>query len=224
MSRRRIPSLSSRKVPAQARSAQMVADILEASIRVLRREGGARFTTIRVAAEAGISVGSLYQYFPNKAALLYRLQLAEWGQTAQLLTACLTDRSARPVDRLRRAIVEFFGSEAAEADLRRALDDASPAFRDSPEAHAQQRAADQQAIAFFREALPRHRPAEVAFLAQFFTLALAAIAERATDRARAPGELARWTAATADLLCAHFERVQRRRATAFNGLFLRRPR
>ncbi|MEO7110970.1 MAG: helix-turn-helix domain-containing protein, partial [Polyangiaceae bacterium] len=59
------PQITARKTPIQDRSTQVVDDILEAAIRVLIREGGARFTTVRVAEEAGVSVGSLYQYFPN---------------------------------------------------------------------------------------------------------------------------------------------------------------
>src|SRR5947209_6588021 len=135
--RRKRPPLSSRKQPRQARSSQMVADILEASIRVLRREGGHRFNTIRVAKEAGISVGSLYQYFPNKEALLFRLQVDEWQETAQLLAGFLSERGRPAAERLRRTVVAFFRTEAEEADLRRALDDASAFIRDSPEARAQ---------------------------------------------------------------------------------------
>jgi AcrR family transcriptional regulator len=66
MSKRRKPATAIRKLPAQARSKQTVADILRGAIRVLERDGPLRFTTIRVAEAAGISVGSLYQYFPNK--------------------------------------------------------------------------------------------------------------------------------------------------------------
>src|SRR6266511_1778164 len=137
-SRRKRPALSSRKQPRQARSSQMVADLLEASIRVLCREGGHRFNTIRVAKEAGVSVGSLYQYFPNKEALLFRLQLDEWEATMQLLSRLLSERERTPAERLRRTVVEFFRTEAEEADLRRALDDASALYRGSPEARAHQ--------------------------------------------------------------------------------------
>ena len=52
----------------------MVATILEATARVLARRGWAKFTTNEVAAVAGISVGSLYQYFPNKLALAEALR------------------------------------------------------------------------------------------------------------------------------------------------------
>lgn len=67
----RIPAKPStlRKAPRQQRSLAMVATILEAATRVLAQRGWERFTTNEVAAVAGISVGSLYQYFPNKLAL-----------------------------------------------------------------------------------------------------------------------------------------------------------
>ncbi len=206
---RRFPVLSSRKQPRQARSARMVAAILAAAIRVLRRDGGPRFTTIRVAAAAGVSVGSLYQYFPNKAALLFRLQAEEWAKTVAMLGALLADPMTPPVTRLRSAIHTFFRTEAAAADLRRALADASALFRDAPELRAQQAAGQAHAQAFFRDALPRRAPADIAFLADFFTLTLSAIAEKVTDRTLTPRQLARFTSETSDLLCSHLVRLAR---------------
>ena len=70
-----------RKLPRQDRSRATVDAILEAAARVLVKEGFERTTTNRVAEAAGVSVGSLYQYFPNKEAILFRLQADEWGQT-----------------------------------------------------------------------------------------------------------------------------------------------
>jgi len=62
--------LEPRKTPLQARSAATVAAIMQATIQVLLKEGKSRMTTTRVAARAGVSVGTLYQYFPNKGSLL----------------------------------------------------------------------------------------------------------------------------------------------------------
>ena len=62
--------LEPRKSPVQARSAASVDAILEATIQVLLKVGKERLTTTRVALRAGVSVGTLYQYFPNKSALL----------------------------------------------------------------------------------------------------------------------------------------------------------
>ncbi|MES2055969.1 MAG: helix-turn-helix domain-containing protein, partial [Pseudomonadota bacterium] len=67
MTDHRSARISSRKQPKQARSTDLVAAILEAAVQVLAKEGAQRFTTVRVAEKAGVSVGSLYQYFPNKA-------------------------------------------------------------------------------------------------------------------------------------------------------------
>lgn len=58
------------KIPRQARSMQLVHDLLDAGIVVLEREGAEGFTTNRVAEVAGVSVGSLYQYFSNKEMIL----------------------------------------------------------------------------------------------------------------------------------------------------------
>src|ERR1700689_3317409 len=62
-----------RKNPKQERSQAMVETILEAATRVFVKEGYARATTNRIAIAAGVSVGSLYQYFPSKDAIAVEL-------------------------------------------------------------------------------------------------------------------------------------------------------
>src|SRR5882724_10050400 len=62
--------LEPRKSPVQARSTASVDAILEATIQVLLQAGKERLTTTKVARRAGVSVGTLYQYFPNKTAML----------------------------------------------------------------------------------------------------------------------------------------------------------
>src|SRR5450830_1024430 len=66
--------LQPRKEPRQARSKAMVDTILDAIARVLVERGYAKTNTNLVAEAAGISVGSLYQYFPNKDALIFALR------------------------------------------------------------------------------------------------------------------------------------------------------
>lgn len=61
--------VSPRKSPRQARSKVTVDAIVEATTQVLLTDGYDRFTTARAAERAGVSIGTLYQYFPNKAAL-----------------------------------------------------------------------------------------------------------------------------------------------------------
>jgi AcrR family transcriptional regulator len=67
------PLTAPRKEPRQERARATVDAILAASARVLVREGYDRASTNRIAAEAGVSVGSLYQYFPSKEALVAAL-------------------------------------------------------------------------------------------------------------------------------------------------------
>src|ERR1700719_2020688 len=107
MADRRSASISSRKQPQQARSSELVATILEAAVQVLAKEGAQRFTTARVAEKAGVSVGSLYQYFPNKAAILFRLQNDEWRETTDLLRELLEDRKKPPPERVRNLVHAF---------------------------------------------------------------------------------------------------------------------
>jgi AcrR family transcriptional regulator len=73
----RSPPLKPRKAPTQARSEQTVAALLEAAALVLERDGLEGFNTNAVADRAGVSIGSLYQYFPGKDALMLALMRRE---------------------------------------------------------------------------------------------------------------------------------------------------
>lgn len=67
------PDLSMRKEPVQSRSRQLVEDVVEAAARILEGPGYDRATTNRIADKAGVSVGSLYRFFPNKQSIIARL-------------------------------------------------------------------------------------------------------------------------------------------------------
>src|SRR5580658_7849242 len=114
MTDRQNAQISSRKRPKQARSTDLVATILEAAAQVLAGEGAQRFTTARVAEKAGVSIGSLYQYFPNKAEILFRLQSEEWRQRTELLRVILEDVRRPPLERQRALVHAFIRSECDE--------------------------------------------------------------------------------------------------------------
>jgi AcrR family transcriptional regulator len=77
------PTLSPRKLPGQKRSAHTVEAILEAAARILETQGLLACTTNAVALKAGVSIGSLYQYFPNRDALTVALIERETVQLVQ---------------------------------------------------------------------------------------------------------------------------------------------
>lgn len=71
---RLVPTLlKPRKTPQQARSAATIEAIHTATVQVLLAEGVARLTTTRVAERAGVSIGTMYQYYPHKQALLFAI-------------------------------------------------------------------------------------------------------------------------------------------------------
>jgi AcrR family transcriptional regulator len=207
MTERRSPRISSRKQPKQVRSAELVATILEAAIQVLAKEGAPRFTTARVAEKAGVSVGSLYQYFPNKAAILFRLQSDEWRQTADLLRGILEDARRPPLERLRTLVHVFIRSECAEAAVRVALDDAAPLYRDAPEAREVRASADRTVQNFMREALPAASEATRALAGDLIKTTLSAVGKQFSETSRSPTEIDAYADAMADMFCAYLKRL-----------------
>jgi AcrR family transcriptional regulator len=85
------PDSTPRKQPKQDRSQATVEAILMAAAHILAESGAEKFTTNRVAELAGVSIGSLYQYFPNKKALLFALAQQQAQQMIQLAQQHLTD-------------------------------------------------------------------------------------------------------------------------------------
>jgi AcrR family transcriptional regulator len=77
--------LTPRKLPKQARSEATVEAILEAAAQVFERHGYAAGTTNRIAERAGVSIGTLYQYFPNKDAVLVALVHQHLAESAAAL-------------------------------------------------------------------------------------------------------------------------------------------
>lgn len=205
MTQRRSTPISSRKQPQQARSTGLVAAVLEAAVQVLAQEGAQRFTTARVAERAGVSVGSLYQYFPNKAAILFRLQSDEWARTSALLHGILSNDAEPPLDRLRRLVHAFIRSECEEADVRIALGDAAPLYRDAPEARAAMASGERAFSTFMKEALPDAPAAQRTRAAGLLLSTLGAAGKEFSERPRRPAEIEAYAGAMADMFCAYLQ-------------------
>lgn len=202
------PRISSRKKPKQARSTELVSAILEAAIQVLAAEGAQRFTTARVAERAGVSVGSLYQYFPNKAAILFRLQSDEWRQTTGQWDAILGDVTKPPLDRLRALVHAFVRSEVEEAALRVALDDAAPLYRDAPEAQEIHAESERIVKTFMREALPNAPAAARELAGDLITTTMTAVGKEFSEAPRTEAEINAYAEAMSDMFCAYLCRLQ----------------
>lgn len=209
MSERPTPRISSRKQPRQARSTELVGAILEAAVQVLAKEGAQRFTTARVAEKAGVSVGSLYQYFPNKAAILFRLQADEWRQTTAQWAAILGDSARPPLERLRTLVHAFVRSEVEEAALRVALDDAAPLYRDAPEAQEIHAEGDRIVATFMRDALPDMPEAGRQRAGDLLITTMTAVAKEFSETPRTEAETDAYAQAMADMLCAYLTELKR---------------
>ncbi|HET8714724.1 MAG TPA: TetR/AcrR family transcriptional regulator [Holophagaceae bacterium] len=95
-----------RKSPRQARSQATVEAILTAAARILTKEGFEALTTNRVAAVAGVSVGSLYQYFPNKEALVRALCERHTHGVRDRIRARFAEAWDRPVAEVARMVIQ----------------------------------------------------------------------------------------------------------------------
>ena len=103
-----------RRAPKQARARATHATILEAAAQILDSEGERGLTTNRVAARAGVSIGTLYQYFPNKQAILVAMSQQE---AERLRREVAEGRDADPVRAALRRLIHAFESRP---NLRRA--------------------------------------------------------------------------------------------------------
>ncbi len=194
--------LKPRKRPRQERAREMDRLILEAAARVLEESGPAGFNTNRVAERAGISVGSLYQYYPNKVALLFRLHELETHDTKAAISTLLGDETKAPRERVFAAVRAFFETEAAEAPLRQALGLARVYFRDSPESAAVERQVIERVRRFLCEVQPLRRGRRD-FDARFLVTVLASVSEHITQRGMRGAELRRWADRCSEMLCDH---------------------
>src|SRR5688572_31002507 len=111
-----------RKSPQQSRSRVTVESILDGAIRVLEQEGSLALTTTRIAQAAGVSVGTLYQYFPNRKSILDALQEREFQRTLSMMQEVMIDSQPGSTDELARAVIRgLFRLYGAAPELHRVL-------------------------------------------------------------------------------------------------------
>ena len=111
-----------RKTPIQARSVVTVEAISEATIQVLRNHGAERLTTTRVAQRAGVSVGTLYQYYPNKQSLLFAVLENHLNSVMARVEAVCERACHKPLAQMIREMVEaFVDAKMERADISVAL-------------------------------------------------------------------------------------------------------
>jgi AcrR family transcriptional regulator len=100
--------LEPRKTPVQARSAASVEAILKATIQVLTSVGKERLTTTRVALRAGVSIGTLYQYFPNKSALLQAALNRHLNEVTEAVERVCQEQKANTLQHMATALINGF--------------------------------------------------------------------------------------------------------------------
>lgn len=194
-----------------------MAAVLEAAVQVLASHGAPRFTVALVAERAGVSVGSVYQYFPNKAAILFRLQSDEWQQTTAMLRDILEDRGQPPLQRLRDLVQAFIQSECDEAQIRIALNDAAPLYRDAPE-HQTARISVQQSVnAFMQQVLPDASAQTRDLAGDLIITTLGSVGKRFSTTPRSGEAIRAYAVAMADMFCAYLESLRQKAAEVAPG-------
>jgi AcrR family transcriptional regulator len=111
------------RVPQQERSQQLVEAILTAATLLVRQHGLAALTMSGIARRAGVSVGSLYQYFPSKRTILMELRRRHQEHGKRLFLAEAAALVSTPVpEATRRFVAKMFEVHAADPELHRALE------------------------------------------------------------------------------------------------------
>src|SRR5262244_3989532 len=116
-----------RKSACQERSRLTVDAILEATARVLRKEGYDRASTNKIAAVAGVGIGSLYQYFPSKEALVAGVVDRHAQELLQVARDSFLTAAAHPLETsLRELVAAGINAHRVDPKLHRVLAEEIP--------------------------------------------------------------------------------------------------
>lgn len=123
----RKPPIKPRKNALQERSRATVDALVEATARVLLREGFEKTSTNRIAETAGVSVGSLYQYFPGKEALVAAVIERHNEQIMGLVRTTLAEITDMPIENaMRRLVTVAIDAHRINPELHRVLAEQIP--------------------------------------------------------------------------------------------------
>ena len=150
----RNPATKPRKAASQERSRATVAALVEATARILVSEGFDKASTNRIAEVAGVSVGSLYQYFPGKEALVVAVVERHNREIMQVVRGVLAEVAALPVEKaIRRLVAMAIEAHRVDPELHRVLSEQIP----RTERLENVETANRQAQALFRAYLESRR-------------------------------------------------------------------
>ncbi|NOX82531.1 MAG: TetR/AcrR family transcriptional regulator [Alphaproteobacteria bacterium] len=121
------PAITARKAPKQQRSKKMVEAILEAAARILE-DGAAPFTTNHIAERAGVSIGSLYQYFPGAEAIMAALIEQHVADERAAAEEILSAAENSQTDVMRALLVAFVDAHSSAPRLTARLHALAPSF------------------------------------------------------------------------------------------------
>ena len=148
----RKPLTEPRKLPQQERSRIAVEAILEATTRILTEEGYDKANTNRIAERAGVSIGSLYQYFPNKESLMTALMVQHSNEIVELVESKLTDCYNEPVEIVIPEIIKaVIAAHAIDPKLHQVLNEEIP----QSERSQQMQKAEEKIVELLRSYLAR---------------------------------------------------------------------
>jgi AcrR family transcriptional regulator len=114
--------LKPRKTPQQARSTATVEAICTATIQVLLADGPARLNTTRVAVRAGVSVGTMYQYYPNKQALLMAILEQKLDKVEAAMLAAIETLAGRDLRTIAHGLADgWLKAKTTDIEASRAI-------------------------------------------------------------------------------------------------------
>ena len=123
----RRPGKTPRKIASQKRSRATVDALIEATARILIKDGFARASTNRIAAAAGVSIGSLYQYFPSKEALVAAVIERHAQELSQVGRDTFLKVASRPIEiAIRELVAAGINAHRVDPKLHRVLDEEVP--------------------------------------------------------------------------------------------------